>query len=95
MFVAGSWLAAIDRPFPAKTLGEKLGREAQAPREVVDVVGAVGDLLGLTCFGCDFVQSPDGWRLVDVNAFPGFKGPKAAPTAIAAEIARVARGGQL
>ena len=94
VFVAGAWIAAIDRPFPARTLAEKLGRDAQAPREVMDVARAVGDLLGLTCFGCDFVRAPDGWRLVDVNAFPGFKGPKAAPAALAAEIARVAVGCQ-
>ncbi|MGH2543631.1 MAG: ATP-grasp domain-containing protein [Ardenticatenaceae bacterium] len=92
VFVAGSWLAAIERPFPATTYEAKRGRPVQAPPEVVEVARAVSRYLGLTCFGCDFVRAPDGWKLVDVNAFPGYKGAHGAAEAIAAEIARVARG---
>jgi len=93
VFAAGEWMAAIERPFPAKTLGDKRGRPARVPKEVSEVVREAGLRLGLTCFGCDFVSGPDGWRLVDVNAFPGYKGAEEAPSALAVEISRVAAEG--
>jgi hypothetical protein len=42
----------------------------------------------LACYGCDFVRGPAGWTLVDVNAFPGYKGAVGAAAALAAEVAR-------
>lgn len=93
IFVAGDWMAAIERPFPATTPAAKQGRPAAAPPEVARVSREVGKLLGLTCFGCDFVDAPDGWTLVDVNAFPGYKGASDAADAIAREIARAAARG--
>jgi ribosomal protein S6--L-glutamate ligase len=91
IFVAGSWHAAIERPFPATTLEQKRGRPVAAPAEALEVTHAVGRLLGLRCFGCDFVRGADGWMLVDVNAFPGYKGAAGAAEAIVDEIARVVR----
>lgn len=38
---------------------------------------------GLTCFGADFVLGPDGPVLVDVNAFPGYRGVPEAPSWVA------------
>jgi ribosomal protein S6--L-glutamate ligase len=93
VFVAGGWMAAIERPFPATTLAAKLGRPVPVGREAAAVAREAGRLLGLTCFGCDFVEGPDGWALVDVNAFPGYKGATEAPLALAAEIARAAEEG--
>ena len=58
-----------------------------------EVARAVGCGLGLRCFGCDFVSTAEGWRLVDVNAFPGYKGALGAAGAIVNEIARVAHEG--
>jgi ribosomal protein S6--L-glutamate ligase len=90
LFAAGAWLAAIERPFPATTLAAKLGRAVAVPAEAAGVAREVGQLLGLTCFGCDFVRGPGGWTLVDVNAFPGYKGAAGAAEALLAELARVA-----
>lgn len=83
IFVAGSWIDAIERPFPARTLEQKLGRPVAVPPEVAEAAWRVGAVLGLTCFGCDFVNTADGWILVDVNAFPGYKGTPKAVEAIA------------
>lgn len=94
VFVAGDWMTAIERPFPARTLADKQGRPAALPPEVESATRAVGRLLGLTCYGCDYVAGPDGWTLVDANAFPGYKGAPAAPAAIAHEIARIADEGR-
>lgn len=92
VFAAGEWMAAVERPFPAETYEEKLGRPAELPEAAAAAARAAGKLLGLTCFGCDFVRSSAGWWLVDVNAFPGYKGAEGAAEALAAEISRVAEG---
>jgi ribosomal protein S6--L-glutamate ligase len=93
IFVAGDWLAAIERPFPAASFTAKLGRPTEASESVAEVAREAGRLLGLTCFGCDFVKGQDGWVLVDVNAFPGYKGADGAPEALVAEILRSATDG--
>jgi ribosomal protein S6--L-glutamate ligase len=90
VYVAGGWIAAIERPFPAESLSAKLGRPARVPEDVAAATREAGQLLGLTCFGCDFVEGPGGWTLVDVNAFPGYKGAEGAPEALVAEISRAA-----
>lgn len=93
VFVAGAWLTAITRPFPARSLAAKRGQPAAVPDCVAEITRAVGQLLGLTCYGCDFIAGPAGWTLVDVNAFPGYKGAEEAPEAIATEIGRIAATG--
>jgi ribosomal protein S6--L-glutamate ligase len=90
IFAAGTWLSAIERPFPATTFAAKLGRMLAPPRDAAAVAREAGRQLGLTCFGCDFVRGPTGWTLVDVNAFPGYKGARGAAAALVAEITRVA-----
>jgi ribosomal protein S6--L-glutamate ligase len=88
VFVAGDWMTAIERPFPARTLAAKLGHPAALPTEVAEATRRAGALLGLSCYGADYVRGPDGWALVDVNAFPGYKGAVDAAEAVAAEIVR-------
>jgi ribosomal protein S6--L-glutamate ligase len=100
VFAAGDWLSAIHRPFPARTYAEKLGRPTTLDPHVGDLVCACGEALQLTCYGVDLVAGTDGWAIVDVNAFPGYKGASGAPRAVAAAIAiaardsRAARGGR-
>jgi ribosomal protein S6--L-glutamate ligase len=94
VFVAGSWSAAIERPFPATTLAAKSGRPVPLPPEVAAVACEAGRQLRLRCYGCDFVRGAAGWILVDVNAFPGYKGAADAPAALAAEITRFAVGAE-
>jgi ribosomal protein S6--L-glutamate ligase len=90
VYVAGGWMAAIERPFPAESLRDKRGRPATIPDDAAEASREAGRLLGLTCYGCDFVRGPEGWVLVDVNAFPGYKGVEGAPEALAVEISRAA-----
>lgn len=89
VFVAGEWMAAVERPFPAATPEAKLGRPAGIPDTVAEATRQVGAVLGLSCYGCDFVAGSGGWTLVDVNAFPGYKGAPDAAAAIVREAARV------
>lgn len=90
VYVAGTWTAAIRRPFPVKSDEDKLGSLVSVPREVAEVTREVAHLLDLTCYGCDFVRGPGGWVLVDVNALPGYKGVGGAEEALVAEVVRVA-----
>ncbi|MEP6476496.1 MAG: hypothetical protein ABJC60_04415 [Actinomycetota bacterium] len=41
---------------------------------------------GLECFGADFVETPEGPVLVDVNAFPGYRSVPEAPAWLVAAI---------
>jgi ribosomal protein S6--L-glutamate ligase len=91
VFAAGRWLAAIHRPFPAQTYEDKLGRPAAIEPDVAQLVHACGEALELTCYGVDLVPGTSGWAIVDVNAFPGYKGAPDAPRAVAAAIAEVDR----
>jgi len=93
VFVAGAWMAAIERPFPATTYTAKLGHPVQVPKDVAEVTRTAGESLGLTCFGCDFINTSEGWRLIDINAFPGYKGVPDAALAVATQIARVVQRG--
>jgi ribosomal protein S6--L-glutamate ligase len=88
VYAAGDWLTAIERPFPARTLTAKIGHRAAIPAEVAEATRRAGTLLGLSCFGIDYVRGPDGWVIVDVNAFPGYKGAVGAVEALTAEIVR-------
>ena len=90
VFVAGDWLRAIRRPYPALTLDEKRGRPVPVPAEAAEVAREAGRVLDLSCYGCDFVLGRDGARLVDVNAFPGYKGADGAAAAIARVVAQAA-----
>jgi ribosomal protein S6--L-glutamate ligase len=95
VFIAGEWMVATERPFPAASYSDKLGRPSPLPPGVAEVAREAGRLLRLDCFGCDFVKGPDGWVLVDVNAFPGYKGAIGAPEALAVEISRLASEGAI
>lgn len=90
VFVAGAWMDAVERRFPATSLADKRGRSAALPADVADTSRRVGQLLGLRCYGCDFVCGPVGWTLIDVNAFPGYKGAPSAPEALVDDIEVVA-----
>lgn len=58
-----------------------------APREAVEhpdpalgrIAIAAAAACGLDCYGADFVLGPDGPVLVDLNAFPGYRGVDEAP----------------
>ena len=86
VFVAGAWMGAIERPFPATTLEEKRGSPVAIPPGVAEIVRSAGTTLGLDCYGCDLVDGPAGWTVVDVNAFPGYKGVDEAAAAISAVV---------
>jgi ribosomal protein S6--L-glutamate ligase len=92
MYVVGDRAWAITRPFPAQSLADKLGAPvAMSPRARAIATNA-GRALGLELYGVDFMMSGDELCVVDVNAFPGYKGVPEAPRHIAGYLYQRALG---
>ena len=62
------------------------GVAAEPGRELVDLARRVGAATGLEVYGADVLLGDDGPRVVDVNAFPGFRGVPDAAEAVARHV---------
>jgi ribosomal protein S6--L-glutamate ligase len=91
VYVVGPRLWAITRPFPARSLQDKIGTPAVLPPEVRRAALACGRALGLELYGVDVLVAGDRFCVVDVNAFPGYKGVAEAPRQLAAYLYARAR----
>jgi len=83
VYVVGEQVWAITRPFPAQTLEDKLGEFIPLSPKIRTAALRVGQALGLELYGVDFLSIRDQFSVVDVNAFPGYKGVAEAPHFIA------------
>jgi ribosomal protein S6--L-glutamate ligase len=83
VYVVGEHMWAIARPFPARTLEDKLGTPCRVPPMIREAAIGCGRALGLELYGVDFLVAGDQFFVIDVNALPGFKGVPEAPAAIA------------
>lgn len=90
VYVVGDKTWAITRPWPARSMEDKLGEPAVISQEVRSTALACGKALGLEIYGVDFLISGDQFYVVDINAFPGFKGASGTPFYIADYIYRAA-----
>ncbi|MDI2125560.1 ATP-grasp domain-containing protein [Yinghuangia seranimata] len=91
--IGGKVFAGLRRPptSPAAAAGSKTTVELtpdQVPPAWTDLARAVGDAYGLQIYGVDLIATATGPALVDVNAFPGFRGIPEAPAALAELVAR-------
>jgi len=91
LYVAGEQVFGVERSWPPRSLADKLGRRFSPTAELHRLALAAGRALGLELYGTDVLLSPDGPVLVDVNAFPGYKGVPEAPCQIAAYLDEAAR----
>ncbi|WP_157630374.1 ATP-grasp domain-containing protein [Kribbella catacumbae] len=91
LYVVGSRVAGVLRRWPAMALQDKLGTPFAPSAEQRQIALVVGEALGLELFGVDILMET-GPVVVDVNAFPGFKGVTSAPAWIADYLATLARG---
>ncbi|HEV2121787.1 MAG TPA: hypothetical protein VGW38_03305 [Chloroflexota bacterium] len=91
IYVVGERVWAITRPYPARTEEEKRGEAAPVTPEIRDGALACGRALGLEIYGVDFLTHEDRFWVVDVNAFPSYKGIPEAPSALAAYVLERAR----
>jgi ribosomal protein S6--L-glutamate ligase len=83
VFVAGSHVWAVKRQFPAHTTQEKMGTAVTLASDVQEAALKCGKVLGLELYGVDFLVAEGRFYVVDVNAFPGYKGAAGAPWTLA------------
>ena len=74
IYVIGGQVFGLMRVWPAKTYEEKLGEPFRVPAEMCEIARRCGRAFGVDLFGLDSVVSDGRPYVVDVNAFPGFKG---------------------
>lgn len=74
LYVVGSNVGGVLRRWPPRSLRDKLGKPFEPGPALRRLALAAGEALGLELFGVDVVLGPDGPAVVDVNAFPGYKG---------------------
>ena len=59
--------------------------------ELVELARRCGRAFGLTLYGLDLIEGPDGPVIVDVNYFPGYRGVPGAAERVAEQVERFAR----
>ncbi|MDQ4069774.1 MAG: hypothetical protein M3203_09955 [Actinomycetota bacterium] len=67
---------------------------ADADPSLARLAVAAAEACGLVCFGADFVLGPAGPVLVDLNAFPGYRGVAEGPVWVASAVLRNLRDGR-
>lgn len=70
----GAEYFCVERPWPPKTLQEKLGRLVDLDDEMLGIAQACGDAVGCTVYGVDVIKHGGRPWVVDMSSFPGFKG---------------------
>jgi ribosomal protein S6--L-glutamate ligase len=73
-YAIGPWVHAIRRVFPATTKQEKEGTPVGEDPELERLVRRCGEIFGLELYGVDLVKTRDGYSVIEVNCFPGYKG---------------------
>lgn len=74
LYRIGDAVFCIGRPWPAVTADDKHGQLLEVDPALRRIALGVGDALGIDLYGADVVCSQGRPWLVDVSAFPGFKG---------------------
>ena len=92
LYVAGGEVRGLLKPstltHPHVTSGEPFTPD----EELVDLALAAGRVLGVHLFGADVLLTPGGPVVIDVNAFPGYRGVDGAPGLVAAHLREHAAG---
>ncbi|MCF6209689.1 MAG: hypothetical protein L3K24_03225 [Gammaproteobacteria bacterium] len=83
IYSIGGHIYGVLRKFPAKTYEEKKGTPFTVGPELLGLTKRCGDVFGIDTFGVDIIISDGKPYVVDMSAFPGFKGVPNAATRIA------------
>lgn len=84
LYVVGGDVSQVLRTWPAPA--DRSGRPAPAGPALRDLALRAADVLGLEVCGVDVLATADGPVVVDVNAWPGFKGVPGAAERLAAHL---------
>jgi ribosomal protein S6--L-glutamate ligase len=74
LYVIGGSVFGVRRPWPARTVAEKLGVAFIPGDELCHIARTCSTTLGIDTFGFDVVYSSGHPHVVDLSALPGFKG---------------------
>jgi ribosomal protein S6--L-glutamate ligase len=93
LYVSGPEVFAVRKAF-SETSFQEHGRPCAVTPQLRELAARCGRAFGLTLYGLDLIEGPDGPVIVDVNYFPGYRGvPDAAPR-VAEQIERFARSAE-
>jgi ribosomal protein S6--L-glutamate ligase len=90
LYVSGTDVFATRKPFSESSFRED-GRPCEVSPEIRELAQRCGRAFGLTLYGLDLIEGPDGPVIVDVNYFPGYRGVPDAAALVAGQIERFAR----
>jgi ribosomal protein S6--L-glutamate ligase len=85
VFAIGDEVFGVRKPFAAGSF-LRAGEPTPLSPEAQEIARRCGKALGLQLYGVDIVEDADGVSVVDVNAFPGYRGVPAAAEKLAAYI---------
>ncbi len=91
VYVIGNEVFGLRKP-STPTSSRTSGRPCAVSSEVRDIALRCGQALGLSLYGVDVIESPDGPVVVDVNYFPSYKEVPNAAGRLADYIEGYARG---
>jgi len=91
LYRIGDHIHCVGRRWPATAAEDKQGVPIEVDATLRTLVTGVGEALGLDLYGVDVVVSGGRYHVVDVSAFPGFKGVPHADALLADRILRAAR----
>lgn len=83
LYSIGGQLFGVRRPRPATTDEQKFGEPFTITPELRWIALRVGRVIGADLYGIDIGQVGGRFAVVDVHAFPGFKGVPQAPLRVA------------
>jgi ribosomal protein S6--L-glutamate ligase len=93
LYCIGGNVFGVLRRWPVRSYEDKLGQPLTLTPQLRDLAVATGRALGIDLFGLDVVISDGRPYVVDVSAFPGFKGVPDAALRLADHIYSAARRG--
>jgi ribosomal protein S6--L-glutamate ligase len=89
LYVVDDEIFGLYRPSPLTDGNPEARVTINVPAEWASLARKVGLAFGLRVYGLDLVLCPTGPTIVDVNAFPGFRGVAGAPEALVAMVDRL------
>ncbi|MFE0020142.1 RimK family alpha-L-glutamate ligase [Amycolatopsis sp. NPDC059021] len=92
VYCVGDELYATEQPSPLHPRQAVEGRAIPLAAELAALVSGVGAVFGLSLYGVDVLEGPDGWVVVDVNDFPSYHWVPDAVTKVARGIVRMVAG---
>jgi ribosomal protein S6--L-glutamate ligase len=91
LYVSGTEVFGVRKAFSETSFHED-GRPCEVAPDLAELARGCGRAFGLTLYGLDLIEGPDGPVIVDVNYFPGYRGVPGAAERMAEQIERFAHG---